>query len=176
MTPQLWDVILSMTKHLADAEQSPLDRPPESFRPDRIEVMTDFGSGTPLNIQPGVVFEAMVGKHNQARKLTTGIVHFAPAVKLAYHTHPTTESLTLLRGAVSVNVDGRCYQLGQFDNVVVPRGLPHGITNTLTDQETLLHVTFPTDSPSRELVEPSQSTRMMPDDSTGPGQPGNGRD
>lgn len=161
-----------MTKHVAEAERSPLDRPPESFRPDRLEVMTEFGSGTPLNIQPGVVFEAMVGKHNQARNLTTGIVHFGPSVQLAYHTHPTTESLTLLRGAVTVNVDGRCYQLGQFDNVVVPPGLPHGITNTFTDGETLLHVTFPTDSPSRELVEQSQPAQMMPEDSTGPGKPG----
>ena len=29
---------------------------PESFRPDRPEVMTDFGSGNKIDIQPGVVF------------------------------------------------------------------------------------------------------------------------
>ena len=80
------------------AEAAPLDRPPESFRPDRLEVMNDFGNGNKIDIQPGVVFEALVGAHNGAKNLTTGVVRFAPAVKLAYHTHPTTESITLLAG------------------------------------------------------------------------------
>ncbi|MDN5932405.1 MAG: hypothetical protein L0I24_15295, partial [Pseudonocardia sp.] len=51
---------------------SPLDRPPESFRPDRTEVMNDVGSGRKLAIQPGVVFECLVGAQNPARNLTTG--------------------------------------------------------------------------------------------------------
>ena len=47
--------------------------------------MNDFGHGNKLDIQPGVVFEALVGAHNKAKNLTTGVVRFAPAVKLAYH-------------------------------------------------------------------------------------------
>src|SRR3954463_1867354 len=39
------------------AEAPPLARPPESFRPDRMEVMNDFGRGKKIEIQPGVVFE-----------------------------------------------------------------------------------------------------------------------
>ncbi|HEX3600984.1 MAG TPA: aldolase/citrate lyase family protein, partial [Lacipirellulaceae bacterium] len=54
--------------------EAPLDRPPESFRPNRSEVMTELGAGKKVEIQPGVVFDALVGAHNGAKNLTTGIV------------------------------------------------------------------------------------------------------
>lgn len=162
----------SFTPNDKPPEAAPLDRPPESFRPDRPEAMNDFGSGNKIDIQPGVVFEALVGAHNQAKDLTTGVVRFAPAVKLAYHRHPTTESITLLEGSAVVDVEGRRYRLSQFDNVVIPPGVPHGVENASPDNEALLHVTFPTAAPSRELVEPCYPPRQMPDDSTGPRTPG----
>jgi 2-keto-3-deoxy-L-rhamnonate aldolase RhmA/quercetin dioxygenase-like cupin family protein len=153
-------------------DAAPLERPPESFRPDRDEVMTDFGRGNKIEIQPGIVFEAMVGAHNGASSLTTGVVHFAPNAKLAYHTHPTTESITLLDGEAMVSVEGRCYRLARFDNVVVPPGVPHGVENLRAERETLLHVTFPTSTPSRVPAEPIYPRRQMPDDSLGPRTPG----
>jgi quercetin dioxygenase-like cupin family protein len=145
-----------------------LDKPPESFRPDRPEVITPFGSGPKVEIQPGIVFECLVGAPMRARNLTTGIVRFAPAVKLTYHRHPTTESITLLGGAAIVDVEGRRYRLHRFDNVVVPAGVPHGVENASPERDALLHVTFPTDAPSREMVVPIHPQRQMPDDSTGP--------
>jgi 2-keto-3-deoxy-L-rhamnonate aldolase RhmA/quercetin dioxygenase-like cupin family protein len=154
------------------AEAPPLARPPESFRPDRMEVMNDFGRGKKIEIQPGVVFEALVGAHNGAKNLTTGVVRFAPGVKLAYHTHPTTESIVLLEGSALVDVEGRRYRLSPLDNVVIPPGVPHGVENLAAERETLLHVTFPTATPSRELLEPIYTKRQMPDDSLGPRTPG----
>jgi 2-keto-3-deoxy-L-rhamnonate aldolase RhmA/quercetin dioxygenase-like cupin family protein len=162
----------SFTPNNAAPDAIPLDRPPESFRPDRSEAITEFGQGNKLDIQPGVVFEALVGAHNRARNLTTGVVRFAPAVKLHYHLHPTTESITLLEGAAIVDVEGRRYRLSQFDNVVIPAGVPHGVENASPEREALLHVTFPTDAPSRELLEYHYTPRQMPDDSTGPRTPG----
>jgi len=76
--------------------------------------MNELGSGPKLEIQPGVVFECLVGAHNQSRGLTTGIVRFEAGVKLARHTHPTTESITLLEGAAALEVDGRRYRLSPF--------------------------------------------------------------
>src|SRR5688572_25475622 len=73
---------------------TPLDRPPESFRPDRPEVMTAVGEGPKFEIARGVSFECLVGSHNQARRLTTGLVTFAPGATLPYHSHTFTESLT----------------------------------------------------------------------------------
>jgi quercetin dioxygenase-like cupin family protein len=114
----------------------------------------------------------MVGKHNQARDLTTGIVTLSPGVQLAYHTHPTTESITLLEGLAAVEVQGRRYRLALLDNVVVPPGFAHSVMNTATDRVARFHVAFPTDAPVRELVEPTFKVQLMPDDSSGPGTPG----
>lgn len=158
----------SLTPGPTLVDQTPLDRPPESFRPDRPEVITPFGSGPKVEIQPGVVFECLVGAPMHAKNLTTGVVRFSPGVKLAYHRHPTTESITMLEGSAIVDVEGRRYRLNRFDNVVVPAGVPHGVENSSLEREALLHVTFPTDAPSREMVEPIYTPRPMPDDSTGP--------
>jgi quercetin dioxygenase-like cupin family protein len=154
------------------AEAAPLPKPPESFRPDRMEVMNDFGTGKKIEIQPGVVFEALVGAHNGAKNLTTGVVRFAPGAKLAYHIHPTTESMVLLEGSAMVDVEGRQYRLSQFDNAVIPPGVPHGVQNLSTEHEALLHVTFPTGTPGREPRDPIYPPRQMPDDSVGPRTPG----
>ena len=47
-----------------------------------------------------------------ARNLTTGLVTFDPSARLAYHTHPVSESITVLSGAACVAVEGREYTLG----------------------------------------------------------------
>ena len=151
---------------------APLDRPPESFRPDRPEAMNDVGAGRKLDIQPGVVFECLVGAHNQARKLTTGIVEFAPGVHLAYHTHPCTESITLLAGSAVVEVEGRRYRLTPFDNVVIPPGVPHAVENASPERGATFHIAFPAEAISRELVAADFQPLPMPDESTGPGSPG----
>lgn len=154
------------------ADTPPLPKPPESFRPERMEIMSELGQGNKKEIQPGIVFEALVGAHNGAKNLTTGVVRFAPSAQLAYHTHPTSESIVLLKGSAMIEVEGRRYRLFPLDNVVVPPGVPHGVENLLTDEETLLNVTFPTTTPSRENLEPIYPRRQMPHDSVGPRTPG----
>lgn len=151
---------------------APLARPPEAFRPDRPEVMNDLGSGPKVGIQAGVVFECLVGQHNQAHKLTTGIVRFERAVRLAYHTHPCTEAITLLSGSAVVEVEGRRYRLSLLDNVVIPPGVPHTVENASGEHGAMFHIAFPTNAPTRELVDAAWAQAEMPDDSTGPATPG----
>jgi quercetin dioxygenase-like cupin family protein len=140
-----------------------------------LETMNDVGEGRKIEIQPGVVFECLVGAHNQARNLTTGVVTVSPGVQLAYHTHPTTESITLLEGLAVVEVEGRRYRLAPLDNVVVPPGVAHSVLNTCTDREARFHIAFPTDAPVRELIEPAFQVQAKPDDSCGPGVSGRER-
>jgi quercetin dioxygenase-like cupin family protein len=71
-----------------------------------------------------------------------------------------------------VDVEGRRYRLSPLDNVVIPPGVPHGVENLSAEREALLHVTFPTATPSREILEPIYPKRQMPDDSIGPRTPG----
>ena len=146
---------------------APLARPPESMRPDRDEVMSSVGTGPRAEIAKGVSFECLVGRHNQARHLTTGIVTFAPGAVLPYHDHIFTESITLLQGAITIEVEGRSYALKKLDNVVIPAGLAHAARNGSTVEPTVLHIAMGTDSPSRTLVDKFFSRRSMPDNSTG---------
>jgi 2-keto-3-deoxy-L-rhamnonate aldolase RhmA/quercetin dioxygenase-like cupin family protein len=153
----------------------PMDRPPESFRPDRPEVMNDLGSGKKIEIDRGVVFECLVGAHNNAKNLTTGIVRFAPGAQLAYHKHTFTESVTLLEGSVTIEIEGRRYTFSPLDNAVIPPGVAHFVKNASPSREAVLHIAMSTSTPSRELIEKFFPRKMMPDDSQGPGKNGSER-
>jgi 2-keto-3-deoxy-L-rhamnonate aldolase RhmA/quercetin dioxygenase-like cupin family protein len=146
---------------------STLARPPESRRPDRPEVLTPVGSGNDVEISSGVRLECLVGAHNRARGLTTGLVTFAATAVLPYHTHTFSESLTLLEGQAAVEVEGREYVLGPLDNVVIPAGLAHGARNLSDGAPALFHVALASDAPSRTLVSCTFPRRTMPDTATG---------
>ncbi len=139
--------------HAEVARVATLDRPPESYRPDRSQVMTAVGQGSTAEIGPGVKFEGLVGKFNTARNLTTGIVTMQPGSQLDYHTHTCSESVTLLAGSAAMEVEGRRYALGPFDNIVIPPGLPHAAFNLSSSEPAVLHAALGTSELSRELVE-----------------------
>jgi len=149
------------------ATQPPLPRPPETMRPDRAEVMISVGHGVKKEISPGVVFDCLVGNHNQARTLTTGIVTFAPGAILPYHMHAFTESITLLSGTFTLDVEGRSYSLKKLDNAVIRAGQAHAARNTSTTENAVLHIAMAVDVPGRTLVDKFFSKRSMPNDSTG---------
>jgi quercetin dioxygenase-like cupin family protein len=135
------------------------------MRPDHPEVMTSIGSGPKIEIDRGIAFEELVGAHNNARHLTTGIVTFAAHAQLRYHTHEFTESVTLLEGRATIDIEGRRYSLEQLDNVVIPRGVAHQVKNTGA-AEAKFHIAMGTHAPSRMPVE-RFFRRTMPADSTG---------
>jgi len=151
----------------AKTPTAPLERPPETMRPDRPEVMTSIGSGQKTDIERRVSFECLVGAHNGARNLTTGLVTFSPAADLPMHTHPFTESITLLRGQAVVEVEGRRYKLDPLDNVVIPPGRAHSAQNLSGNQPAVFHIALATDTPTRVLVHKFYSRRAMPMESAG---------
>jgi 2-keto-3-deoxy-L-rhamnonate aldolase RhmA/quercetin dioxygenase-like cupin family protein len=145
----------------------PLERPPQNMRPDRPEVMTARGAGQKVELAHGVVFEMLVGKPTGARGLTTGIVTFAPSARLPYHMHAFGESITLLSGSATLEVEGRMYNLAPLDNVTVPRGLAHSAVNRSNQKSAAFHIALASDEPERELVSRFFPRRAMPDDSSG---------
>jgi quercetin dioxygenase-like cupin family protein len=140
----------------------PLDRPPESLRPDRPEVVRLLGATTPVQIEPGVHFECHVGTPNHARNLTTGLVTFEPGAALRLHTHPFSESITLLTGHVAVNVQGRRHELEQYDNVVIPRELPHFAQNLSTTSPCVVHIAMASHAPTRTIIDRELEWRVIP--------------
>ena len=145
----------------------PLPRPPASLRPDRPEVMNEVAERPPLEIAPFITFDCLVGKHNRARKLTTGFVTFQNGATLPAHSHTFSESITLLKGSASVDVEGRTYTLNRLDNVVIPAGLVHSVRNGSNTASAVFHIAMATDEPSRTLVTKFYPRRTMSNDSTG---------
>lgn len=146
---------------------SVLPRPPENFRPDRTENINPAGQRPATELVPGVQMDCLVGLHNGARNLTTGLVDFAPGAELPCHTHPVSESITLLSGSAWARVEGRTYRLSPLDNLVVPRAIAHSVRNASNTEPARFHVAFPTASPSRDWITTSFDPKEMPKASRG---------
>lgn len=147
-------------------DDSYLPKPPESLRPARREQMARIGEGIGMPINEGVLFESLVGSHNDAQNLTTGIVRMEARAQLPYHQHSFSEGVTLLDGDVAIEVQGRRYALQFLDNVLIPKGAAHAVVNNSASPATL-HVAMATDSPTRNLVPDHFPIRLMPDDVSG---------
>lgn len=146
---------------------TPLPRPPESLRPDRSEVMNEPGKNPPVELAAGVLLDCLVGVHNGARNLTTGLVTFEPKGRLAYHAHPVSESITVLSGTAVVAVEGREYSLSLLDTIVIPRGLAHSAWNASANERGVVHVALASDAPTRDLISTPFERRAMPNESAG---------
>ena len=126
-----------------------------SFAPavGRRETIIPFGRGLITTLAPGIFCAAHVGAHNQAINLFTAIVTFDGACSLPMHTHPHSESITLLTGEAIVEVENRRYRLKQFDNITIPRETAHKVTNISPAEKAVFHIAMPVSTPSRVLTE-----------------------
>lgn len=146
---------------------TPLAKPPESMRPDRLEVIRTPGELPSLELSPRVYFDCLVGKHNAAKNLTTGQVLFDPGATLPAHSHTFSESVTVLDGSMRVEVEGRSYTLNRMDNIVIPAGLVHLARNNSLRTSAKAHIAMASDNPQRTLSDKFFSRKTMPDHSTG---------
>ena len=156
-----------LTPSLEGASFHPERRPPQALRPDRPEVANKAGSRPAAEIAAGVDFEAAAGSHNGADGLTSGLSTFHPLSRLPYHHHPYAESLTLLRGEILVEAEGRIYALSPFDHIAIPAGLAHAAFNPSSREPAVLHAAVPTTGLQRTLEERFFSRRSMPADASG---------
>ena len=161
----------AMNPALASNGAAPVDsrlrRPPESMRPSRSEVCNRPGSEAAIEVIPGVTFEPMVGAHNQAQGITTGISTFCPGVRLPYHHHIYDETITLLSGEILMEVEGRIYALSSLDNITIPAGCAHAALNPAAHDLAVLYAAVPTMRLERTMDERFFSRRRMPQDSSG---------
>ena len=154
---------MTLAPEKATLPTAPLPRPPESFRPDRFETMNTPGKNPPVALAPGISFDCLVGAHNRARKLTTGLVTFEPHAKLEYHNHPVDESITVLSGTVVVGVEGREYSLAPLDTIIIAREVAHAAWNTSATGLAVVHVALASEKLSRQLVATPFERQAMPD-------------
>jgi putative monooxygenase len=111
------------------------------------------GKGESLSPGPGLELREFVTNACGARGFSTGTATFAPGAVLAYHTHTFSETITLLSGVAQVMVEGRSYQLNQFDCIHVPAGVAHEVANCSPQSPMVALWAFASAVPSRELVD-----------------------
>ena len=139
------------------------------IKPDRLEKIFKQGEGDSVELAPGIICEALVGRHTEAVNLFTAIVTFEPGdVLLPAHTHQHSESITLLSGSARVQVEDRSYNLAPLDNITVPRDCVHFVQNISVNEPAVFHTAMPVSKPQRELVENfSSAINCVPDDFNG---------
>lgn len=128
---------------------------PSTSADGRLETITPIGSGQLIELAPGIICEAQVGAFNKAVNLFTAIVTFDAERALPAHTHPHSESITLLKGSAIVEVENRRYHLQQFDNITVPENVIHRVINSSSTEQAVFHIAMPVAAPQRNLEEPN---------------------
>jgi 2-dehydro-3-deoxyglucarate aldolase/4-hydroxy-2-oxoheptanedioate aldolase len=154
-------------ENLPQPPSQPAVAVPQTMLPDRPEAMSQVQAATRVEIERGVIFQPLVGAHNDARNLTTGIINFLPGAELPYHVHPHAEAVTVLSGRLAFEVEGRRYVLNPLDNVYVAKETPHHAANLSANQPAVAHIAMASHSPRRTLVERTFVRREMPGDAGG---------
>ncbi|MFT3704095.1 MAG: cupin domain-containing protein [Agriterribacter sp.] len=125
---------------------------------ERVETINAIGSGQIIQLEPGVICEALVGKHNGAVNLFTAIVTFDEGVALSAHSHPHAESITLLQGNACIDVEDRRYFMHPKDNITIPAGYSHVVKNISSEEKAVFHIAMPVSVPQRTPVEKKYAT------------------
>ena len=107
---------------------------------DRVETIERSEASRVVVVVPGVELRPMVGEHDGARGLFTGLLSLAPGASYPYYMRTACETLVVLEGEAALDVEDRRYRLGRLDaGTVLPRQ-PRRVVNLSTDQPAVLHV------------------------------------
>jgi quercetin dioxygenase-like cupin family protein len=91
------------------------------IRPDQVEHFDRGG---------GVATVPYVGKWNSEQTLiTTGQTVFQPGTGLPLHSHNVEESVLILEGRATAEIDGELFELEPGEATWVPAGVPHRFLN-----------------------------------------------
>lgn len=105
-----------------------------------------------IELAPGVALQILASGSTGAVGLTTSFAIFQPNSELPCHRHPMDEAILVIAGEAFVCCEGRRYRLRPFDSIHVPAGTPHSVRNASIDNIAVLHTSFPSDAPTREMV------------------------
>jgi putative monooxygenase len=106
-----------------------------------------------------------------ATGFSTGIARFKHGARLPYHSHAFSEAITVLDGWARILVEGRAYRLGARDCIHIPMGIAHQVENPAAGQELVVHWSFATDAPTRDLIDREFSPENRGSGSPSPADP-----
>jgi putative monooxygenase len=130
------------------------------------------GNSEPLSaFLPQVAIRMFASRECGSKAMSTASVTVAPRERLAYHTHPVSEAVTVLAGIARFSVEGRIYRLGPLDCIHVPAGVPHEPLNESDTEPLLVLSAFASPMPDRDLVEDHFPKQDRSADDPGPQDP-----
>ncbi len=88
-----------------------------------------FDEIKPIDRGTGIKTVPLAGKWITSTTLTNGITLFEPGAAIALHYHNCDESVTIIEGEASCEVDGKIFQMKVWDTTFVPAGIPHRFWN-----------------------------------------------
>jgi quercetin dioxygenase-like cupin family protein len=138
-----------------------------SWAVDRVEAIERPEASRAVVLVPGVESRPMVGAHNGARGLFTGLVTLAPGASIPYHERPVAEAVVLLEGEAAVDVEDRRYHLGPLDAVSIRPRQPRRLANLSADRAAVLHVAIAAAEPEQHWVNGRFAPAEQPPDSPG---------
>jgi quercetin dioxygenase-like cupin family protein len=133
---------------------------------DRREAIQTLAASLPETWRPGVVLRPLVGAHNGAHALSTGLAELAPGTETGYFARPCCSAVTVLEGEVVAEVEGHVYRLGPLDCITIPAGLARRTLNR-TGGAALLHVSLAHEAPALQMLTATFPEIVAPETSTG---------
>lgn len=105
---------------------------------------------------PGVAALRLVSSQKGAKSITCGVATFSSGAAIALHTHRCEETVVVLEGKATAEVDGQVYQLEKHDTTFVPPLTPHCFRNE-SDHEMVFAYFYPAVNVSRDPVNASEA-------------------
>jgi len=145
----------------------PMPTLPTGSEADRREMIQRPGGAKIMVLVPGVDLLPLVGAHNGARNLFTGLLTLAPKASNPLYTRLFAEALVLMEGEAVVDVEDRRYRLGLLDAIAVPARLPRRVVNLSTTRPALIHVAMASAAPDQSWVNGRFTPVEQPPGATG---------
>lgn len=112
--------------------------------PDRYEAVQRAVEAEQIRLGPGVTLRPLVGAHNHAHELFTGLVRLEPRAGVPAYVRTCDETLTLLSGEATIEVAGRDYTLWNLDCLTIPGRVVRRVANLSDRQPAELLMALPT--------------------------------
>jgi quercetin dioxygenase-like cupin family protein len=120
--------------------------------PDRHEVIERPATAKVVVLVPGVELCPLVGAHNGARNLFTGLLTLEPRASYPVYTRSISEALILMEGDAAVDVEDRRYRLAPLESINVAARVPRRLVNLSTSQAAVFHVALASATPDQTWV------------------------
>jgi quercetin dioxygenase-like cupin family protein len=120
--------------------------------PDDPERVKRFADAEVYEPAAGARFRDLFAKRLGSRGICGGHGKFAKGSSLPCHTHAYDESITILSGSVTCQVQGARYEMAAIQTAFVPQGKPHRFLNSGHAEMEMLWV-YAGDEPDRTIVD-----------------------